>query len=81
MANTYAQIYIHVVFAVQGRQNLIRPEHKDELQKYMTGSGTNLGSNLITINNMPDHCLKSSRGWRAAHWWRVPGRGCARVRG
>jgi hypothetical protein len=26
MANTYTQIYIHVVFAVQGRQNLIRME-------------------------------------------------------
>jgi len=37
MANTYTQIYIHVVFAVRGRQNLIRREHNDELQKYMTG--------------------------------------------
>ena len=37
MANTYTQIYIHIVFAVQGRQNLIRREHNDELQKYMTG--------------------------------------------
>ena len=37
MANTYTQIYIHIVFAVQGRQNLIRCEHNDELQKYMTG--------------------------------------------
>ena len=37
MANTYIQIYIHIVFAVQGRQNLIRREHNDELQKYMTG--------------------------------------------
>jgi hypothetical protein len=27
MANTYTQIYIHIVFAVQGRQNLIRREH------------------------------------------------------
>jgi len=27
MANTYTQIYIHVVFAVEGRQNLIQPEH------------------------------------------------------
>jgi len=25
------------VFAVEGRQNLIRPEHNDELQKYITG--------------------------------------------
>ena len=31
MANTYTQIYIHLVFAVQGRQNLIHPRHNDEL--------------------------------------------------
>jgi putative transposase len=37
MANTYAQIYIHIVFAVQGGQNLIGQEHSDELQKYITG--------------------------------------------
>jgi len=33
VANTYTQIYIHIVFAVQGRQNLIRREHNDELLK------------------------------------------------
>jgi len=33
MANTYSQIYIQIVFAVEGRQNLIAPEHNDELQK------------------------------------------------
>jgi putative transposase len=37
MANTYTQIYIHVVFAVEGRQNLIKPEYNDELQKYISG--------------------------------------------
>ena len=37
MANTYTQIYIQVVFAVEGRQNLINPKHNDELQKYITG--------------------------------------------
>ena len=30
---TNTQIYIHIVFAVQGRQNLIRREHNDELLK------------------------------------------------
>jgi len=55
LANTYTQIYIHVVFAVQGRQGLIRPEHKDELQKYMTGIVSGQGQKLIAINNMPDH--------------------------
>jgi hypothetical protein len=38
MANTYTQIYIHVVFAVEGRQNLIKPEHNDELQKTLPAS-------------------------------------------
>jgi len=55
MANTYTQIYIHVVFAVEGRQNLIPPEHNDELQKYITGIVTAQKQKLITINNMPDH--------------------------
>ena len=29
MANTYTQIYIQVVFAVEGRQNLVSAEHKE----------------------------------------------------
>jgi putative transposase len=55
MANTYTQIYIHAVFAVEGRQNLIRPEHNDELQKYITGIVSEQKHKLIAINNMPDH--------------------------
>ncbi|MBV8350645.1 MAG: IS200/IS605 family transposase [Verrucomicrobia bacterium] len=55
MANTYTQIYIHIVFAVQGRQNLLRREYNDELQKYMTGIISRQGQKLIAINNMPDH--------------------------
>lgn len=50
MANTYTQIYIHVVFAVQGRQNLIPKEHKEELHKYITGIVKNKGQKLIAIN-------------------------------
>ena len=55
MANTYTQIYIHVVFAVEGRQNLIEPMHNDELQKYITGIVAGQKQKLIAINNMPDH--------------------------
>jgi REP element-mobilizing transposase RayT len=55
MANTYTQIYIHVVFAVEGRQNLIAPEHNDELQKFITGIVSGQKQKLIAINNMPDH--------------------------
>ena len=55
MANTYSQIYIQIVFAVEGRQNLIDPIHNDELQKYITGIVTAQRQKLIAINNMPDH--------------------------
>jgi len=37
MANTYTQIYLHVVFAVEGRQSLLPKRHKEELHKYITG--------------------------------------------
>lgn len=55
MANTYTQIYLHIVFAVKGRQNLISKNWKDELYKYITGIVTNEGQKLIAINGMPDH--------------------------
>jgi REP element-mobilizing transposase RayT len=55
MANTYTQIYIQIVFAVQGRQSLIRPQHNDKLQRYMTGIISGYDQKLIAINNMPDH--------------------------
>ena len=55
MANTYTQIYIQVVFAVEGRQNLIQPAHNDELQKYITGIVSGQKQKMIAINNMPDH--------------------------
>ncbi len=43
MANTFSQIYIQVVFAVQGRYNLIPKQYKEELQKYITGIIRNKG--------------------------------------
>ena len=55
MANTYSQIYIHIVFVVKGRVNLIAENHREELQKYITGIVTNRGQKLIAIYCMPDH--------------------------
>ena len=55
MANTYTQIYVQVVFAVQARQNLIRSERKEELHKYITGIVSRQGQKLIAIHCMPDH--------------------------
>ena len=55
MARTYTQIFIQIVFAVEGRQNLIQPEHNEELQKYITGIVRARYQKLLAINNMPDH--------------------------
>src|SRR3954465_10178464 len=55
MANTYTQIYVQVIFAVEGRQNLIDPLHNDELQKYITVIVKENRQKLIAINNVPDH--------------------------
>jgi len=55
MANTYSQIYIHIVFVVKGRQSFIKESFREELQKYMTGIITNKKQKLYAILCMPDH--------------------------
>jgi len=50
MANTFTQIYLHIVFAVQNRITLIKPEWKEELYKYITGIVKNNGHKLLAIN-------------------------------
>ena len=55
MANTYTQIFYHVVFAVKGRENLISSLWKDDLYKYISGIISNQGQKLYIINGMPDH--------------------------
>ena len=55
MANTYTQIYIQIVFAVKGRQNLIAKENREELHKFITGIVTNRGQKLFAVFAMPDH--------------------------
>ena len=55
MANTYTRIYLQVVFAVQYRQHLIRPEFREAVQKYITGITTERGQKLLAVYCMPDH--------------------------
>ncbi|MES2447999.1 MAG: IS200/IS605 family transposase [Bacteroidota bacterium] len=55
MANTYSQIYIQIIFAVQNRNALIDFSWEDELYKYITGIIQNKSQKLISINGMPDH--------------------------
>jgi putative transposase len=55
MANSYSQIYLHFVFVVKRRENLIPKEHKEELHRYISGLVTNRGCKMLAIHCMPDH--------------------------
>ena len=55
MAGTFSQLYIQVVFAVKGRQNLIDKSWKDDLYKYMSGIIKAKEQKSIIVNGMPDH--------------------------
>jgi REP element-mobilizing transposase RayT len=55
MAGTFSQIYIQVVFAVKGRENLIAKLWKDELNKYIAGIIKGKEQKPIIVNGMPDH--------------------------
>ncbi|WP_008585404.1 IS200/IS605 family transposase [Niabella soli] len=55
MANTFSQIYLQFVFAVQGRCNLIVPQHKEELHKYMTALAQARKAKMLAVHCMPDH--------------------------
>ena len=55
MAGTYSQIYIQIVFAVQGRQNLLAKEWRHEVFKYISGIITNKGQKSIIVNGVDDH--------------------------
>jgi REP element-mobilizing transposase RayT len=55
MANTYTRIYIHIVFTVKGRQNLIEKKWKDDLYKYICGIVNGKEQKVYAIGGIADH--------------------------
>ena len=55
MPNTYSQVYIQIVFAVSGRQNLIPKKHREELHKYITGIVQKRENKMLAVFCMLDH--------------------------
>ena len=55
MPNTYTQLYIHYVFALQNRLSLIHEKWKAGLYKYMNGIILQKGHRAFAINGMPNH--------------------------
>jgi putative transposase len=55
MAGTYSQIYIQIVFAVKGRENLMRKEWRTEVHKYISGIIKAKEQKPIIVNGVGDH--------------------------
>jgi REP element-mobilizing transposase RayT len=55
VAGTYSQIYIQVIFAVKGRENLINKAWKDDLNKYIAGIIKGKVQKPIIVNGVADH--------------------------
>ncbi len=55
MANTYTQLFVQYIFAVQGRENLIKEQNRDELEKIICGLATKHKSKPLAVFCNPDH--------------------------
>jgi REP element-mobilizing transposase RayT len=55
MANTYTQVHLHIVFAVQNRLSLINKSWQNRLYQYIIGIIQNHGHKVLSIGGMPDH--------------------------
>lgn len=55
MAGTFSQLYVQVVFAVKGRENLIRKEFRTEIFEYIAGIIRGKNQKPIIVNGVGDH--------------------------
>ena len=55
MPNTFTQIHIQAVFAVQNRESLISKAWREDLYKYITGIVQAYDHKLLAIGGMSDH--------------------------
>ena len=55
MASTYSQIYIQIVFAVKGRENLLLKPWREDVFRYISGIITEKKQKSIIVNGVEDH--------------------------
>jgi REP element-mobilizing transposase RayT len=55
MAGSFSQMYVQMVFAVKGRENLIAKSWRDEMHKYISGIIKGKGQKPIIVNGVSDH--------------------------
>lgn len=55
MAGTYSQIYLQIVFAVNGRANLLQNPWREEVFKYIAGIIKGKNQKSIIVNGVANH--------------------------
>ncbi len=55
MANTYTQIFYHVVFSTKNRARCINQDQREHLYGYLWGIHKNLKCHLYRIGGVEDH--------------------------
>ena len=55
MTDTFSQLYIQVVFAVKGRESLIKQDWDEQIYKYITGIIRAKEQKVLAINGVEDH--------------------------
>lgn len=55
MSGSYSQIYIHLVIAVNGRENILSTKWRNDLFKYMSGIIKAKGHKPLIVNGVGDH--------------------------
>ena len=55
MANTYTQINIHAVFAIQGKENILKKEIRNRIFEYISGIIKGMGLFPLAVNGFTDH--------------------------
>jgi REP element-mobilizing transposase RayT len=55
MAQTFAQIFLHIIFSTKERRPSLNEDWRDELFAYMGGIVRSLGGKALLINGVSDH--------------------------
>ena len=55
MANTYCQLFVHFVFAVQSRESVIDVSWRDDLHRFVAGAVKTAGQRPLAVGGWRDH--------------------------
>ena len=55
MANTYSKIYLHVIFAVKGRESLLANDIQPRIFQYMRTVVSDMGHTMVAVGGIENH--------------------------